>query len=546
MKHLFRFFFLVFSINLVAQDSSSVNFGFESNAQYYMDDEITGDFSETNRFRSNNYLKTEYINNQFTVGFQLESYAPQSLLNFASDYNKKIGIGMYYAQYTGEKTTLNVGHFFEQYGNGLILRIWEDRILGINNALMGLKVKTALNDDISVSGFIGKQRAGFKLSEGVLFGADLNIELPTLFQNKSLNANLGISYIGRYDITEDENAVYPPITSAFSVRSQLNYNSIYFGVEGVVKSKDAYVESGTIYTDKSFYGNALQLNLGYAQKGLGINATIRRMENMDFYSDRATTGNFFNQLIVNYLPALTKQHDYTLANMYVYKAQPTLQFSDKFGELGGQIDIFYNFKKESVFGGKYGTKLSFNYATWYGLFADYNTDFKRVNISYFKTDEHYFSDFSIELRKKLSESFSGILTFINSFYNKKYIEDAYGIIHSNIIVAEGTVKTNESASIRIEGQHLWTKEDRKNWAASIIEWNMNNNFSVFASDQYNYLNDDKNLRAHYYLFGGSYSKERTRVALNYGRQRGGVLCVGGVCRDVPPATGLTLNLTTSF
>ena len=51
---------------------------------------------------------------------------------------------------------------------------------------------------------------------------------------------------------------------------------------------------------------------------------------------------------------------------------------------------------------------------------------------------------------------------------------------------------------------------------------------------------------HYYSVGGSYSKGRTRLGVNYGRQRGGLICVGGVCRYVPENTGVTANLTVSF
>jgi hypothetical protein len=34
--------------------------------------------------------------------------------------------------------------------------------------------------------------------------------------------------------------------------------------------------------------------------------------------------------------------------------------------------------------------------------------------------------------------------------------------------------------------------------------------------------------------------------MNYGRQRGGLICIGGVCRFVPENTGLTANLTVNF
>ena len=41
-------------------------------------------------------------------------------------------------------------------------------------------------------------------------------------------------------------------------------------------------------------------------------------------------------------------------------------------------------------------------------------------------------------------------------------------------------------------------------------------------------------------------KAHLDISINYGRQRGGLLCVGGICRQVSPNTGLTLNITTSF
>jgi hypothetical protein len=36
------------------------------------------------------------------------------------------------------------------------------------------------------------------------------------------------------------------------------------------------------------------------------------------------------------------------------------------------------------------------------------------------------------------------------------------------------------------------------------------------------------------------------MGLRIGRQRGGLVCVGGVCRFVPESSGLTLTFNTSF
>ena len=74
---------------------------------------------------------------------------------------------------------------------------------------------------------------------------------------------------------------------------------------------------------------------------------------MRFFSERGlanAVNNPTNQLSVNYLPALNKQHDYTLANIYLYQSQPGLFIENyenplvKSGEIGQFIDLFYNFK----------------------------------------------------------------------------------------------------------------------------------------------------------------------------------------------------------
>ncbi len=534
--------------NIYGQSDGNFNFWVESHVQYYVDDEVTGDFTEEDRFRSNNYFNVDYAIKGFTFGLQLEGYAPQHLLNFSPNFDKDINLGLYYARYKGKKFNVSLGHFYEQYGNGLILRSWEDRQLGLNNALMGINALYNISDKTRLSVMAGKQRIGFKLSDGLLTGVNLEHDVNNFLKHENYSANFGLSYVGRYETPNNVSSDFEPWTHALSGRYQLIFDNFYTGAEYALKTKDVLVENQTIIEDKSFYGNAFQLNMGYSQKGLAMNATFRRLENMKFYTDRLQTGNTYNESIVNYLPALTRQHDYSLSNIYVYQAQPALQFSplEKAGEIGGQFDIFYKIKKKTALGGKYGTKLSFNASTWHGLGADYIPDYKRVDVGFLDFGEHYFSDFSLEIRKKFSRKLSGIFTAIHTDYNKKYIEESSGKIHANIFIAESTLKLKSLSSLRLEVSHLSTKQDKKNWAGSTLEWNINSNFSVFATDIYNYGNDDPNHRDHYYLVGGSYSKNKTRIALNYGRQRGGVLCVGGVCREVPAATGLTIDLTTSF
>ncbi len=535
-------FLVVFS--MFSQNKSQFNVGFVSNAQYYLDDDVTGDFTEEDRFRSNNYLKFDYTISNFEFGLQLEGYAPQRLLSYSPNYDSQINIGTFHAKYTYSKVAITLGHFYDQFGSGLVLNTWEDRQLGINNAIRGLKIAFNPTDKFEVIALYGNNRVGFDVSRGTVFGLDTNYDLSS-----DKNAlQIGLSYVGRNQKTNNTSSDLNPTTHALSGRVNYAKNMFYGSLEGIVKSKDALVEEAVVYEDNLFYGNALLLELGITKKGFGFSTSMRRLENMNFYANREAAGNTYNDLTINFIPALTKQQGYSLANLYVYQAQSNLSITNqqKSGEIGLQWDLFYKFKKKTTLGGKYGTKLSVNFSNWYGLNAKYNSIYKRAEVKFLDLGERYFTDFNIEINKKFSKKTYVLFTYINSYYNKGIVEGGNALVKSNIGIIDITHRLTKKQSMRLEAQHLWTKDDKQNWAAATAEFNFNSRLSIFATDMYNYGNSHPENRDHYYNFGGSYTKNTSRFSLSYGRQRGGLLCVGGVCRVVPPATGVSFSVSTSF
>ena len=83
MKKIITFFITLLSLASFSQQDSRISYGFESNSQYYLDDSKTGDFLESNRFRSNNFFKIDYYYKNFNAGFQAESYEPKAMLNYS-------------------------------------------------------------------------------------------------------------------------------------------------------------------------------------------------------------------------------------------------------------------------------------------------------------------------------------------------------------------------------------------------------------------------------------------------------------------------------
>ena len=216
-----------------------------------------------------------------------------------------------------------------------------------------------------------------------------------------------------------------------------------------------------------------------------------------------------------------------VTNIYVYNPQPG-------GETGFQADAFLNVGKVSIKDSKYGSDINLN-LSW---FSGSGTSSGLISFG-----NDYFRDASIEWKKKWNKQLKTTLQVQYLYYNKSVIE---GGLHDNITA--GTVAINtiynftETGSLHFELQHLYTENDLKNWAATLVEVSFAPKWSFFVSDLYNYGKTD----IHYPNVGGYYSAGGSRFGLSYGRQRAGLYCLGGVCRYVPAATGLTITFITTF
>ncbi len=542
------------------QNENGVSGGFESNAQWYLNDKgLKDEFNNTTTqpedpVRSNNYLFVNYLYKKWSFGIQGESYTQNALLNMNPKYNET-NVATYFARYQTNKIDITAGYYYEQFGSGLLLRAWEDRALGINNALRGVRVIYKPAEFITMKYIYGQQRTGFDVANSKIYGIDFEFDLKTPLNLNISDLTIGWNYIGRYENLDLPVQSFDDLTNAFSGRINFSHNAFYINTEVSYKLDDAVVQSSDQVNNRLVKpGNALLMNTGYSKKGFGIDATFRRLENMSFFSERGAKGNNFNDRLMNYIPSLTKQQHYNLANIYVYQAQPGV-FIDgdgdeekvRAGEIGGQLDLFYDVKKGTLLGGKNGIKIAVNLSNWNALSGtfyilspqDYQTDFLRFG-------KRYYTDVNFEVTKKWNSKWLSAFSYVNQYYNKNSIGIEPGIVYTDIVAAEATYKFMSNKSIRVVGEHMWASDKKKNWASATVECNLNSKYSFYAIDLYNYGNELEYQRNHYYNFGGSYRYKSTRIALSYGRQRGGLVCVGGVCRNVPESSGISLSLNTSF
>ncbi|MHA3786878.1 DUF6029 family protein [Flavobacterium hauense] len=565
MKKLFLLLLPFAAGSLYAQENDTIqkkDYGkiygsFESNAQWYLNDKGRGLAHPEDPVRSNNYLLVNYQLKGFTAGVQVEAYEPNALLNYNPGF-KGTDLGIYFASYKTEKFEFTAGYFYEQFGSGMLLRAWEDRALGINTAIRGGRVIYRPSDNVRLTALYGRQRSGFGVADGDVYGFDSDFNISKLLNFKESDLSFGVTYVGRYEKIDLPDPTFNSLTSMSAFRFNFIHDAFYVSGEYDYKAEDGVLDAqNKLSNDFVKPGNTVLLNFGYSKSGLGIDATLRRMENMKILSERVptatgdlqTTSLNFNDKVLNFTPALTKQHHSNLANIYVFQAQSKVDFIDptkmKAGETGGQIDIYYDFEKETAIGGKYGTKVALNASSWYNLPGSYRAVPPDYNTNFFGVGEKYFSDYNIEIKKRLSDTWLTGFYYINQFYNKDWLEGG-DKVKTNIVTGEATYNFTEKNSIRVEGEHMWADADKKNWAGGTVELNLNDTYSFYFWDIYNYGNDDSSKQTHYYNMGGAYRIGATRIAANYGRQRGGLVCVGGVCRFVPESTGFTLNISTAF
>lgn len=521
-------------VSIAQNNEGQFHGNFQVDAQVYRNDSAIGAKVPPAKMGLNSYANFTYTKGNFTAGLRYEGYM-NALLGYDKEYNG-IGIPFKFITYKNDNLEITVGNFYEQFGNGLILRSYEDKSLGFDNALDGFRIKFNPYPGIYIKGFTGKQRSYFDQGPGIVRGIDGEIFINDIFSSLSEYKSqfiLGGSFVSKYQKDEDPIYNLPENVGAFAGRLSFVRGGFNLSGEYSYKIPDPSADNGFI----TKYGDAVLINATYSQKGLGVYLSIKRVDNMSFRSDRNAS---LNNLQINYLPAITKTHSYSLAAMYPYATQPN-------GEIGLQGEVIYNFPKGSKLGGKYGTNIDINFSRVQSLKSTPTFDENAYESEYFAIgDELYFQDLNIKIHKKINRKWKTDFNYLNIIYNKDIIQGlaGYGTVYANVAIADITYKLKPRHSLRVEIQGLFTEQDHGNWTMGLLEYTIAPKWFVSISDQYNYGNDDEKL--HYFNIAAGYKKGANRIQLGYGRQREGIVCIGGVCRNVPASSGFNISITSSF
>lgn len=524
MKRLFLVIGLVSaSAVLSAQENGYVTGSFETNNHLYVNDAVNEFQADDDRIGSNNYLKVDYYKGNLSAGLQLESYLPAQI-GFPEELSR-YALSNMYVNWKDDAFQVTAGTFYDQFGSGLLFRSWEDRLLGLNNAIMGARFAYNWDDKVAFKAIWGMPRLGMEFTDTQVRGADLSVSLSNIIGLDEVLLSVEGSVLNKYTNIgiEAEEAGGKPNSLGFSGRLNFDWNGFF--------AKGEYVDLGKkLVALETKRGNAQLVELGYNGRGLGVTMTGRRLEYM---GQNILTNSTSSANLISYVPAMSTQYTYMLTTLHPYNPQvgdaSTMAFNS--GEIGGQVDAFYNFRRGTAIGGKRGMKVHANFSTYYTLAQEGTAQAGNL----------LFRDFSFDVERQWTKEFKMVLLYSLQEYNPGYGQYKTTWL-SNIFVADLLYKWTSELSTRLELQYLKTYEDKKDWMAALLEVNFAPHWSVWGSDMYNHGMTKK----HYYNVGVSYAKGRTRVALGYGRYKDGYICSGGVCRSIPQYTGANFTVTTSF
>ena len=551
-KKLFIFIFL-FPFVLLSQNSSlEIHGNFELNMQSYLvDSSIGADEPTPERVLNNAYLNLLITKGNFTAGLRYESY-----LNALKDYDSQYkgnGIPYRFLTYNSDGLEVTVGNYYEQFGSGIIFRTYEDKGLGVDNAMDGVRLKYSPSSGLYLKSFIGQSRTYFEYSEGIVRGIDAEFNVNEALKLEGETSYiLGGSFVSRFQKDNNPKFNLPENVGSMATRLNIIHGGFSYYGEYAHKINDPI---GSFSFDENNYatGKAIVNNLTYSQKGLGVTFESHFVDHMEFRSERAKEKEF----IINYIPTLSKQHTYTLLALYPCATQPE-------GEFGFNTNIFYKVPKNTILGGKYGTNLNLNFARTNSIeggtsyLDDISSHTSRPLKSIFiKNETLYFSDFNLEINKKINKKIKLNLVLAKQKYNKDILEGKtigeYGIVSSTIAIADISYKIKKGHTIRLELQEMISIDDATaenhadgDWHMILAEYTISPNWFFAIQDMYNYGNYYEEKQLHYVNTSVGFLKGANRFVIGYGKKRAGIFCVGGVCKEVPSSNGFSLNISSSF
>lgn len=543
---------MVLGSQVYSQEASKwqINGAYQGRLNYFIKDVSIGAANtpqyEEQPLGGESWLNLNLNYGKWRSGFRFDIFQNSNLLNPTGSYSD-VGLGIWFVERDFQKLNVRLGAIYDQIGSGNIFRSYEERPLLIDNALRGIRLNYAINDNWTITGFGGRQKYLFSSYTGLIAGSKLEGFFTAGKENKLLfspgigfiSKNLSdqnieklVSILTNY-IGDERINTFSSNSNALSVYNGLNYKKFSWYVECAYKLPEVFYdlnESTTKITGAKSTGRFVQnagsviySTLSYAQKGLGITLETKRTENFDFRIDPTLN---LNNGLIGFLPPMNHITTYRLTSRY----NPATQYTS---ELAYQLDVNWKINKKyslNINGSNISTLG--NQLLYRELYLDLLYKPNRKFISHWGIQRQWYNQAIYEGKPK---TITPLLTTITPYTDILY-------------------KINKKNSIKIEAQYMATQQDYGSWANILLEYATAPHWRFEASGMYNIIPNSGNPNIPegaggqilYPSLGIIYQQKQSRYSFRYVKQVEGVVCTGGVCRLEPAFSGFRFEVNTRF
>ena len=345
---------LLYSFNSFGQ--GTLRGDYMMNVAFYDDDPRLGQFgTNTTQYKNEKssaeawlFLNYNIKGYDFNVRYDLFHNSP--LLNPQEAFTAQ-GMPFFNMSKTFDNLSITVGSFYDQFGSGILFRAYENRVIGIDFAMQGVKVEYNYKDKLRFKAFTGKQKNRFEAYPQIVQG--LNVEGGSFGR---VSVNYGASVVKRsLNFAQDLQNDLVPLINAMPLEDRFIPNCNVYGgqVYGSIsignftlngdfaaKTREAvYDFNQQLLNKEGMYGT---VGLSYSGKGFGISVLGKYS---DYFAMRTTPRTQLSTILtgsVSFLAPLNRQNTYRLPARY----SPAVQ---EIGEQGLQADLNYSINRKNVF-----------------------------------------------------------------------------------------------------------------------------------------------------------------------------------------------------
>jgi hypothetical protein len=457
------------------------------------------------------------------------------------------GISRRFIEFNKDNFLVRAGNYYELFEKGLTLNAFENRGLGFNTQLDGVKLNYKKNwKNVKFNGTI--VGGGLVYDDFLIVGRQeqYSIRAGNFSFSPIKLFSVGGSYLYTKGMIPSSGVIADITAEIFEGNFAFNWKSVNLDVSYANKQT---IESFPKYAAPR--GDGGYGSLSFTTGGLGITLDYKNYRfNLTTPNERSSTSPL-KALPFQNPPTGIKEHSTTLLLRYPH----VVDFND---EVGFQVDVFYSPKDN----------LSFNFnASLSSRHYDYKDIDTTVFIRYQRIDRDYAFIPSID------NAFSPYweLFLEAEYYYKKNLKfkvaggrqssvlynviDPSGsdIVRTTTIPVEIKYDFAKIYSVKLLAEQQWVYNslliEEKNFYNEFISVSISRSPNILLNGTVEFSTDKEDPSGKKIWGSGEITykiSSANSVSFSYGSERGGIKCSSGICRYVNPFNGFRLTVINNF